>query len=146
MRYQELNRTRLHTRWCRQRAPTTKAFVGCHFICTAVLSTSCIFPFCPVLRTALALMRVKTAPDSTVLTLSQVLITAAIAAVNRVLHTHTQGVEYCNRKGIPHISHLCWKFPLRVAFPLALASVPVRLWFFICSFASVTSSPSSQRL
>ena len=23
MRYQELNRTRLHTRWCRQRAPTT---------------------------------------------------------------------------------------------------------------------------
>lgn len=20
---------------------------------------------------------------------------------------HTQGVEYCNRKGIPHVSHLC---------------------------------------
>ncbi len=155
LRYQELTRTGLHTRRCRQDLRHLWAqnssnekqshtmniacklpdaihvyessgalrvflhvccrtlcvelrFIGKHLLdvilfapqCSALLASFHSFHLMPctsyletpwtVLRMALALMRVKTAPDSTVLTLSQVLITAAIAAVKRVLHTHRE--------------------------------------------------------
>ena len=45
------------------------------------------------MRDVLALIKVNTAPDRTVFTLSQVLITAAIAAVNNVLEDRTNSKQ-----------------------------------------------------
>ena len=138
-----------------------EAFVGCHFVCTAVLSTSCIFPFFPldamyfIPRNSLDSPEDGTCIDESENSTRQYRLDTVAGTHNcgncccEKGPAHTQGVEYCNRKGIPYMSHLCSKFPVRVAFPFALARVSgcVKQHLHDCSSiisASVTSSPSSK--